>query len=44
MQNVINNVDIKLMKGKECQVKGHHDKMARTRTNTQNDPKTRTTS
>jgi len=26
-----------------CQVSGHHDKMASTKTNTQNDTKTRTT-
>jgi len=25
-----------------CQVEGHHDKIARTKTNTQNDTKTRT--
>jgi len=29
---------------KICQVLGHHDKKGRTKTNTQNDTKTRTTS
>jgi len=37
IKNVVNNVDM-------SSFKGHHDKMARKKTNTENDTQTRTTS